>query len=127
MYLWDVKIPSTSDPVGHAPVIPAVQTVPSPGAETENKAGGKRALSDKRWYVIICGKEVGVFQTWYAHYASGRKYSLNPMYRARAGPLVIGVSGSIFHKVKNPEIGNLLFAEAVKDRKVKLLGARTSR
>ncbi|KAJ7703163.1 hypothetical protein B0H17DRAFT_1042004 [Mycena rosella] len=64
-------------------------------------------MAKQKWYVVIVGKEVGVFENW-----------------IEASPLVIGVPGALHQSFSSEEKANQLFAEAQEKGTVKVVAGR---
>ncbi|KAJ6499269.1 hypothetical protein C8R45DRAFT_1093499 [Mycena sanguinolenta] len=63
----------------------------------------------KKWYVVIVGRDVGVFQTW-----------------IDVAPLVTGVSGAVHQSFSSEIEAERIFAQALTEGKVEIVGSHAA-
>jgi hypothetical protein len=91
-----------------APIAAAATTPPAVIPPFNNGA----IPADRRWYLIIRGRQVGVVRGWCVSNKRVGIHSLIILSRAVCAPLVINVPGVIFRQVQTQEMGKSLFQAA---------------
>ena len=91
-----------------APIAAAATTPPAVIPPFNNSA----IPADRRWYLIIRGRQVGVVCGWCVSNKRVGIHSLIILSRAVCAPLIINVPGAIFRQVQTQEMGESLFQAA---------------